>query len=259
MRNGEWVVYSSWFFELRFLKNSIRSLCAVGCKVTPGSSKILRALPATDANPQTAPSIQALEQAHGEVLKWTRGEPPAEALNEIPVALPKFIYFTRYGSLESSVRLDQYQQNKDRGDLPKPDRERNRTITALFRFTGIDPGQLRSMAGSDANQMDLRQIKLTSGASKLTKEFNAWWKQHETEYIFRFTLDHDYFRIWVEDQRSKVPIELENRSAGFQWFLGFFVTFLVESEDAHRNTILLSASAWIRPVESVCAIVETPG
>lgn len=202
-------------------------------------AEILRALPTTDANPETAPSIQALAQAHGEVLKWTRGEPPAEALREIPAALPKFIYFTRYGSLESSVRLDQYQQNKDRTDLPKPERERNRTIAALFRFTGIDPAQLRSMAGGDANQLDLRQIKLTSGASKLTKEFNAWWKQHETEYIFRFSLDGDYFRIWVEDQRSKVPIELENRSAGFQWFLGFFVTFLVESEDAHRNTILL--------------------
>ncbi len=202
-------------------------------------AEILRALPATDANPETIPSIRALEQAHGEAVKWARNEPPEEVVREIMSALPKYIYFTRYGSLESSVRLDQYLQNKDRGDLPKPDRERNRTITALFRFTGIDPAQLRGMAGGDANQMDLRQIKLTSGASKLTKEFNAWWKQHETEYIFRFTLDNDYFRIWVEDQRSKVPIELENRSAGFQWFLGFFVTFLVESEDAHRNTILL--------------------
>lgn len=203
-------------------------------------AEILRALPATTpANPEVGTSIKALEKAHSEVVKWSSSEIPAEVIGEIPGALPKFIYFTRYGSLESSVRLDSYMQVKDRTDLPKPDRERNRTITALFRFTGIDPSQLRGMAGGDANQMDLRQIKLTSGASKLTKEFNAWWKQHETEYIFRFTLDNDYFRIWVEDQRSKVPIELENRSAGFQWFLGFFVTFLVESEDAHKNTILL--------------------
>ena len=78
---------------------------------------------------------------------------------------------------------------------------------------------------------------LQSASSKLTKSFSEWWKQGD--YRFRLIADGNYFRILVADDRRPEEIELENRSAGLQWFLSFFLVFTYESEDAHEDAIVL--------------------
>ncbi|HYH00958.1 MAG TPA: AAA family ATPase [Terriglobales bacterium] len=78
---------------------------------------------------------------------------------------------------------------------------------------------------------------LQAASAKLTKEFREWWKQGE--YRFRFEADGDHFRIWVSDDKRPEEVELEGRSTGLQWFLSFYLVFLVESRDAHEGAILL--------------------
>ena len=51
--------------------------------------------------------------------------------------------------------------------------------------------------------------------------------------------DGEYFRIWVSDEKRLARIPLEDRSTGLQWFLSFFLVYLVESKDSHKNCILL--------------------
>jgi hypothetical protein len=82
-----------------------------------------------------------------------------------------------------------------------------------------------------------RSILLQSAGTKLTKEFRNWWKQGN--YRFRLEADGDHCRIWVSDEKRPEEIELESRSTGLQWFLSFFLVFLVESSDAHAGAILL--------------------
>ncbi len=48
-----------------------------------------------------------------------------------------------------------------------------------------------------------------------------------------------YFRIWVSDDKRPEDIELEGRSTGLQWFLSFYLVFLVESQSSHKGAILL--------------------
>jgi predicted ATP-dependent endonuclease of OLD family len=49
-----------------------------------------------------------------------------------------------------------------------------------------------------------------------------------------------FFRIWVaDDRRPGIEIELESRSQGFQWFFSFYLVFLVESEEIHKEAVLL--------------------
>jgi predicted ATP-dependent endonuclease of OLD family len=55
----------------------------------------------------------------------------------------------------------------------------------------------------------------------------------------QYQIDGDYFRIWVSDDLDPSEIELDQRSAGMQYFFSFFTVFLVEAEDAHANSILL--------------------
>jgi AAA domain, putative AbiEii toxin, Type IV TA system len=78
---------------------------------------------------------------------------------------------------------------------------------------------------------------LNSAGTDLTKKFRAWWKQGN--YTFEFQADGDHFRIWVSDQKRPEKIELEDRSSGLQWFLSFYLIFLVESSGDHADAILL--------------------
>src|SRR5204863_8928792 len=67
--------------------------------------------------------------------------------------------------------------------------------------------------------------------------FINWWQQRN--YQIRFQADGKLFCIWVIDSIRPEEIELEGRSAGLQWFLSFFMVFLVERSGAHQNAILL--------------------
>ncbi len=89
----------------------------------------------------------------------------------------------------------------------------------------------------DDKQLRERLALLQSASSKLTKSFSEWWRQGD--YIFRLVADGNYFRILVADGRRPEEIELENRSAGLQWFLSFFLVFTYESEDSHEGAIVL--------------------
>jgi AAA domain, putative AbiEii toxin, Type IV TA system len=58
-------------------------------------------------------------------------------------------------------------------------------------------------------------------------------------YTLEFDADGDHFRIWVSDSKRPEKVELEDRSSGLQWFLSFYLIFLVESSRDHRDAILL--------------------
>jgi predicted ATP-dependent endonuclease of OLD family len=78
---------------------------------------------------------------------------------------------------------------------------------------------------------------LQSADTKLTREFRDWWKQGN--YRFEFQADGNHFRIWVSDDLRPEKIELESRSSGLQWFLSFYLVFLVESLGEYEESILL--------------------
>ena len=78
---------------------------------------------------------------------------------------------------------------------------------------------------------------MQSASTSLTDKFRNWWKQGE--HRFRLEADGDHFRIWVSDDRRTEEIELEGRSTGLQWFLSFYLVFLVESQEGHAGAILL--------------------
>jgi hypothetical protein len=127
-----------------------------------------------------------------------------------------------------------------------------RTLKVLFEFVNLEPQEILEL-GRDfddpgrkptdaeieeiAQKKKERSILLQSASTSLTSEFRAWWKQGE--YRFRFEADGDHFRIWVVDDKRPEEIELEGRSTGLQWFLSFYLVFLVERADAHEGAILL--------------------
>jgi len=94
------------------------------------------------------------------------------------------------------------------------------------------------MIQRDQENKELRNVKLNSAGLNISKKFNEWYGQRR--HKIRYQADGNYFHIWVSDnRRPNVDIELESRSKGFQWFFSFYLVFLVESNEGHKDAILL--------------------
>jgi energy-coupling factor transporter ATP-binding protein EcfA2 len=195
------------------------------------------------------------EQIDGHYSKLSKPHPrDSEEIKELILgSLPKFVYYSNYGNLDSEIYLPHVIQNLDRvEDLGQKERAKARTLKVLFEFVELQPteililgkdlhaqGQLPTEAQVEqsAEKKKERSILLQSASTRLTQEFRRWWKQGD--YRFRFEADGDHFRIWVADERRPDEVELEGRSTGLQWFLSFYLVFLVESQDTHSGCILL--------------------
>ncbi|HCV05329.1 MAG: OLD family endonuclease [Gammaproteobacteria bacterium] len=178
--------------------------------------------------------------------------------------LPHFVYYSNYGNLDDQIYLPHVVENMERKDLGQREAAKTRTLKVLFDLVNLSAEEMLELARStgvvervnqqgqrvgnvtnktdDEIQEDDKQLRerlalLQSASSKLTKSFADWWKQGN--YRFRLVADGNYFRILVADDRRPEEIELENRSAGLQWFLSFFLVFTYESEDTHEEAIVL--------------------
>lgn len=177
-----------------------------------------------------------------------------EARKIISGLLPSFVYYSNYGNLDSEIYLPHVIENMKRIDLGSKEAAKARTLKVLFEFVGLkaeeilelgrdlkEPPGGRQLSPEEIQKVSDRKkersILLQSAGTKLTTEFRNWWKQGT--YRFRFEADGDHFRIWVSDDLRPEEVELEGRSTGLQWFLSFYLVFLVESKDSHEGAILL--------------------
>ncbi len=174
-----------------------------------------------------------------------------EVLDLVTSHLPSFVYYSTYGNLDSEIYLPHVIEDLKREDLSGKAEARARTLRVLFSFVRLEPQEILDL-GKDwegeqepteeqieelNKQKKERSVLLQSAGADLTTKFRDWWKQGE--YRIRFEADGKHFRIWVSDDQRPEEIELEGRSAGLQWFLSFYLIFLVESREAHNGSILL--------------------
>ena len=192
--------------------------------------------------------IQEFEKA----VSRTRPGRVVEARNLVWQTVPSFVYYANYGNLDSEIYLPHVIANLKRNDLGSHEAAKARTLRVLFEFVRLSPEEILAL-GAEADDQDgepteeaihevaehkkEREILLQSASTELTREFLDWWQQGN--YQFRFQADGKHFRIWVRDAIRPEEIELEGRSSGLQWFLSFFLIFLVERSEAHKNAILL--------------------
>lgn len=175
-----------------------------------------------------------------------------EACEAVTREMPSFVYYANYGNLDSEIYLPHVIQNMSRTDLGGRAEAKTRTLRVLFEFVRLEPAEILQLgqdhpvaAGEltpdqiqvDADKKRERTILLQSASADLTQKFREWWKQGT--YRLRFQADGSHFRIWVSDDQRPEEIELEGRSTGLQWFLSFYLVFLVEAAGAHKNSILL--------------------
>lgn len=155
--------------------------------------------------------------------------------------LPVFVYFDRYDILDSAIRIDEFIEKIKK----YPDDPRMRITRCLFDHVKLDIEKIRDLNPADKEgttrslrrMADERRIWITSAAESMTQNFAEWWDQRT--HTFHYGVDNMEFRVWVSDDLDSSEIELEQRSAGMQYFFSFFLVFLTEAKDKHLNSILL--------------------
>lgn len=201
--------------------------------------------------PRFARTIEAVNEVYEQITK-PHPQEIKEARTLVLKNLPSFVYYSNYGNLDSEIYLPHVIVNMKRQDLGTKEEAKVRTLKVLFEFVKLKPEEIREL-GRDhhesqgtiteekiseiAKKKTERDILLQSASTELTHKFREWWKQGD--YRFRFQADGDHFRIWVSDDKRPEDVELESRSTGLQWFLSFYLIFLVESQDSHEGAILL--------------------
>ena len=206
------------------------------------------------SHPTSAALIEALNEKVDDLLSRSTASSIPQQLDEaIKSELPVFIYFENYGILDGAVYLPRFLE--DLGS--EPQNSRVRTINAVFKHVNLTAkdiadlgdGEARrehrynysvteDMIQQDQHQIALRSIKLNSASIGISENFSQWFGQRR--HTIKYQADGDHFRIWVsDDRRPDVDIELDSRSKGFQWFFSFYLLFLVESEEGHKDAVLL--------------------
>lgn len=206
------------------------------------------------ASPESADLIENLQSKIATLLKRAKAPLISAQLNEaVKHEMPIFIYFDNYGILDSSVYLPSFLENLN----VEIENSRIRTINAMFKHVqltaqeidslGLEEAGKASAAGRDVtpemikrdqeNKL-LRNVKLDAASRDISEKFSKWYRQRQ--HKIKYQADGSYFRIWVsDDRRQAVDIELERRSKGFQWFFSFYLVFLVESDEGHKDSVLL--------------------
>ena len=206
------------------------------------------------AQPASADLVETLQAAVDDLRGQAETAPIPQQLDKaIKDELPVFIYFDNYGILDSAVYLPRFLEDL----AARPEEPRVRAINAMFKHVQLTAQEIsdlgREEAGEtkaagqevtpeivqrDQERKELRSVKLNSASLDISKKFSKWFGQRRHKISYQ--ADGPYFRIWVsDDRRPDVDIELESRSKGFQWFFSFYLVFLVESDEGHKDAILL--------------------
>lgn len=80
--------------------------------------------------------------------------------------MPKYVYYSNYGNLDSQIYLPQVLQNIERTDLGEKDAAKARTLKTLFKFVQLDPKEITDLGTEDAGTLSQNQIDQISDKKK---------------------------------------------------------------------------------------------
>ena len=186
------------------------------------------------------------------LMEYTRRhDQRAAVLDKLESRLPVFVYFNNYSRVRPNLHLSRFADRVEQNLLD--DDHYDYGNLCLLKLLGFEARELADLGnagdpGNDQeafnlyrNQLDERRFKLNAASVRLTDDIRLIWnpdRSGEQMDAVLIQADGQYLNVVVEDELG-VHIGIDQRSAGFQWLVSFFVVFFAEAEDAHTNAILL--------------------
>ena len=192
------------------------------------------------------------ENRHNRLLAHARiPQQRSHVLKTLRSRLPVFVYFNNYFGVRPNLHLRRFAERTEQ-NLLDDDRYDygNLCLLKLLGFTAReladlgdapDPGDDSDAFERYRSQLDERRIKLNAASLRLSEQLSSVWNpdpdRPEANQVL-VQADGQYLKVAVQDEQG-VEVELDQRSAGFQWMVSFFVVFFAEAQGAHANAILL--------------------
>ena len=189
---------------------------------------------------------------HTKLLDYTRmDEDRKAALQTLWERVPVFVYYSDYFRVRPNLHLGHFATRQEQ-NLLDDDRYDygNKCLLKLLGFNARELANQGSPTDSADNAgafetyrdpLDERSIQLNAASTRLTSEIRSVWNpdgaRPEADTV-RVIADGQYLKVVVQDELG-VEIEFDQRSAGFQWLVSFFVVFFAEAADSNANAILL--------------------
>jgi hypothetical protein len=165
------------------------------------------------------------------VQELTIAPPQQRASDAARVWLPTFIYMDDYRAFSGEAQLNQVLERKQQNQLKNDDE----TVIMLMSQAGLDLEQ--EVAKGKTENREQRMLDMHDASETLTKEIATRWSQKK--YQVQFQADGQHFITWVKDNETAVPVPLEERSKGFQWFFSFDMWFMHETKGSFKEAVLL--------------------
>ena len=147
--------------------------------------------------------------------------------------LPTFIYMDDYRIFSGRARLDEIQSRRDEDKLTEVDK----TFLTILDLSELGLDELVQLGQGNEEKMALRSCDLTNGAATLTEAFSNHLSQRG--YVVTYHTEGNLFFTFIKDDIDPTPVELEERSKGFQWFLSFDLMFMHGSKKTFRGSVIL--------------------
>lgn len=167
--------------------------------------------------------------------------PKLDPLAILRSRLPKFLYFPTYGTLPGKVPVEQLSgQIEAEEDLTEGDEY----FLALLQLANTDLKQLQ-----EAGQFEQLRATLEAVSNRLSDEIFEYWTQNRSLAV-DFSYDEarpqdpppfndgHVFHLRVRNQRHRVTVGFDERSAGFVWFFSFLVWFS-QTEKSYGDKLII--------------------
>ena len=175
------------------------------------------------------------ERTHGQNLImqyieefFPNNDPNQAVATALQSLLPRFLYFPTYATLPGRVSVEDIRRKAN--DANSQD-ERDRLFLALLALAGTDITAL-----SEARRHEELIARLEDVSNRLSDEIFEYWSQNsnlEVQFTYAearpgdpppFNSGH-IFNLRVRNNRHRVTVGFDERSAGFVWFFSFLVWF----------------------------------
>ncbi len=171
-----------------------------------------------------ADTLKAIEQAR-EALQWQLPrilalfESPAPP-SEVARMLPPFVLVDEWDPLESRAPLGELESNP----------EAHRTLSNLLQLGGVTPKVLQS------GTVEARDRRLKQAGRRITEKLQKVWTQERIEVDL--AVSEGSLNLYLADSQSDYGWP-SRHSPGFQWYLSFYINYVLAPDEATRSAVLL--------------------
>lgn len=166
--------------------------------------------------------------------------------------LPVFVYYNNYFRVRPALHLGRFAARLEAGTLD--DELYDYGNACLLKLLGFSAKELSELGKEETlkadtvealegyrKKKDERDYRLNAASIYLTKEIKKIWNPDDSRgeaAVIQLKADGQYLKAVVVDSLG-VEVELDQRSEGLQWLVSFFIVFFAETQDQHKNAILL--------------------